>query len=63
MLTRRWKSSSSADEALGERILRDFQDFCANRSQRLQDFWDSFCSKLIPDLSSSNQPFVDVCMQ
>ena len=41
-MTKRWKSSSSGDEALAERILMDFKDFCSDGSQRLRNYWDLF---------------------
>ncbi|XP_042884434.1 GATOR complex protein Iml1-like isoform X4 [Penaeus japonicus] len=48
MLTRRWKSSVSGDEALGEKMLHDFRQFCTNHHGRLRDFWDSHLPMLSP---------------
>ena len=45
MLTKRWKSSASGDEALGERLLHDFRHFCANKDNRLRNFCESFTSQ------------------
>ncbi|XP_018898821.2 GATOR complex protein Iml1 isoform X2 [Bemisia tabaci] len=43
MVSRRWKWSSTpatCDEAFQNKILGDFQKFCANTDNRLKQFWD-----------------------
>ena len=42
MLTRRWKSPASGEEAFGELLLHDFRNFCANKNDRLRKFCESF---------------------
>ncbi|KAK7069287.1 GATOR complex protein depdc5 [Halocaridina rubra] len=48
MLTKRWKSHISGDEALAEKMLHDFRQFCCNAENRLRDFWDSHLPLLFP---------------
>jgi DEP domain-containing protein 5 len=43
MIGRRWKTASNpatGDENFQNRLLKDFQDFCANDNNRLKMFWD-----------------------
>lgn len=42
MLTRRWKSVTSGEEAFAELLLHDFKNFCANKNDRLRKFCESF---------------------
>lgn len=46
MLTKAWRTGVLGDERLGERLLRDFTDFCANKDNRLVAFWDSCVEKM-----------------
>lgn len=46
MLTKAWRTGLLGDERLGERLLRDFTDFCANKDNRLAAFWDSCLDKM-----------------
>lgn len=46
MLTKAWRTGVLGDERLGERLLRDFTDFCANKDNRLVAFWDSCLEKM-----------------
>ncbi|KAJ7987219.1 hypothetical protein DPEC_G00336480 [Dallia pectoralis] len=41
MLTKAWRTGVLGDEKLADRLLRDFTDFCANKDNRLVNFWDS----------------------
>ncbi len=41
MLTKAWRTGVLGDERLADRLLRDFTDFCANKDNRLFNFWDS----------------------
>lgn len=46
MLTKRWRSSNTGDEAFQDKMLADFRAFCANQNNRLKIFWDSCVSEL-----------------
>ncbi|XP_026229880.1 GATOR complex protein DEPDC5 isoform X4 [Anabas testudineus] len=46
MLTKAWRTGVLGDERLGDRLLRDFTDFCANKENRLLNFWDSCQEKM-----------------
>lgn len=40
MLTKRWRSNNTGDEHFQDKMLADFRDFCANKDNRLRDYWD-----------------------
>ncbi|XP_029381606.1 GATOR complex protein DEPDC5 isoform X2 [Echeneis naucrates] len=46
MLTKAWRTGTLGDERLPDRLLKDFTDFCANRDNRLLNFWDSCQEKM-----------------
>lgn len=46
MLTKAWRTGVLGDERLADRLLRDFSDFCANKDNRLVNFWDSCQEKM-----------------
>ncbi|PIO35241.1 hypothetical protein AB205_0010730 [Aquarana catesbeiana] len=46
MLTKTWRSSGTGDERFADRLLKDFTDFCANRDNRLANFWASCLEKM-----------------
>ncbi|KAM5192966.1 GATOR1 complex protein DEPDC5 isoform 1-T1 [Mantella aurantiaca] len=46
MLTKTWRSSGTGDERFADRLLKDFTDFCANRDNRLSNFWASCLEKM-----------------
>ncbi|XP_011614624.1 GATOR complex protein DEPDC5 isoform X2 [Takifugu rubripes] len=46
MLTKSWRAGVLGDEKLADRLLRDFSDFCANKDNRLLNFWDSCQEKM-----------------
>ncbi|KAM9350042.1 GATOR1 complex protein DEPDC5 isoform 1-T1 [Symphorus nematophorus] len=46
MLTKAWRTGLLGDERLADRLLRDFTDFCANKDNRLLNFWDSCQEKM-----------------
>uniref|UniRef100_A0A669BXG9 DEP domain containing 5, GATOR1 subcomplex subunit n=1 Tax=Oreochromis niloticus TaxID=8128 RepID=A0A669BXG9_ORENI len=46
MLTKAWRTGVLGDERLADRLLRDFTDFCGNKDNRLQSFWDSCQEKM-----------------
>lgn len=46
MLTKAWKTGVLGDERLTDRLLRDFTEFCANKDNRLRNFWDSCQEKM-----------------
>lgn len=46
MLTKAWRTGMLGDERLADRLLRDFTDFCANKDNRLLNFWDSCQEKM-----------------
>ncbi|XP_053738521.1 GATOR complex protein DEPDC5 isoform X1 [Synchiropus splendidus] len=46
MLTKAWRTGVLGDERLADRLLRDFSDFCANKDNRLLNFWDSCQEKM-----------------
>uniref|UniRef100_A0A6Q2XWU0 DEP domain-containing protein n=1 Tax=Esox lucius TaxID=8010 RepID=A0A6Q2XWU0_ESOLU len=46
MLTKAWRTGVLGDEKLADRLLRDFTDFCANKDNRLVNFWDSCQEKM-----------------
>ncbi|XP_043924800.1 GATOR complex protein DEPDC5 [Protopterus annectens] len=46
MLTKTWRSSATGDERFTDRLLKDFTDFCANKDNRLLDFWISCLEKM-----------------
>ncbi|XP_012671329.1 GATOR complex protein DEPDC5 isoform X1 [Clupea harengus] len=46
MLTKAWRTGLLGDERLGERLLRDFTDFCSNKDNRLANFWESCLDKM-----------------
>ncbi|KAM3865836.1 GATOR1 complex protein DEPDC5 [Diretmus argenteus] len=46
MLTKAWRTGVLGDERLADRLLRDFTDFCANKDNRLLNFWDSCQDKM-----------------
>ncbi|XP_030607511.1 GATOR complex protein DEPDC5 isoform X3 [Archocentrus centrarchus] len=46
MLTKAWRTGVLGDERLADRLLRDFTDFCTNKDNRLQNFWDSCQDKM-----------------
>lgn len=46
MLTKAWRTGVLGDERLADRLLRDFADFCANKDNRLLNFWDSCLEKM-----------------
>uniref|UniRef100_A0A6A7FW12 DEP domain-containing protein 5-like n=4 Tax=Hirondellea gigas TaxID=1518452 RepID=A0A6A7FW12_9CRUS len=45
MLTRRWKSLASGEEAFAELLLHDFRNFCANKNDRLRTFCENFLAE------------------
>ncbi|XP_047224263.1 GATOR complex protein DEPDC5 isoform X2 [Girardinichthys multiradiatus] len=46
MLTKAWRTGLLGDERLADRLLRDLTDFCSNKDNRLQNFWDSCQEKM-----------------
>ncbi|KAM7401364.1 hypothetical protein PAMA_005520 [Pampus argenteus] len=46
MLTKAWRTGVLGDEKLADRLLRDFSDFCANKDNRLLNFWESCQEKM-----------------
>ncbi|KAI3374481.1 hypothetical protein L3Q82_006306 [Scortum barcoo] len=46
MLTKAWRTGVLGDERLADRLLRDFTNFCANKNNRLLNFWDSCQEKM-----------------
>lgn len=46
MLTKAWRTGVLGDEKLAERLLRDFTDFCANKDNRLVNFWENCVEKM-----------------
>ncbi|XP_013763308.1 DEP domain-containing protein 5 [Pundamilia nyererei] len=46
MLTKAWRTGVLGDERLADRLLRDFTDFCSNKDNRLQSFWDGCQEKM-----------------
>ncbi|XP_057684486.1 GATOR complex protein DEPDC5 isoform X1 [Corythoichthys intestinalis] len=46
MLTKAWRTGALGDERLVDRLLKDFTDFCANKDNRLLNFWDSCLEKV-----------------
>uniref|UniRef100_A0A7N8XPA5 DEP domain containing 5, GATOR1 subcomplex subunit n=1 Tax=Mastacembelus armatus TaxID=205130 RepID=A0A7N8XPA5_9TELE len=46
MLTKAWRTGVLGDEKLADRLLRDFTEFCANKDNRLLNFWDSCQDKM-----------------
>ncbi|XP_069029422.1 GATOR1 complex protein DEPDC5 isoform X3 [Embiotoca jacksoni] len=46
MLTKAWRTGVLGDERLADRLLRDFTDFCANKDNRLLNFWDGCQEKM-----------------
>ncbi|XP_069571965.1 GATOR1 complex protein DEPDC5 isoform X2 [Brachyistius frenatus] len=46
MLTKAWRTGVLGDERLADRLLRDFTDFCANKDDRLLNFWDGCQEKM-----------------
>ncbi|XP_077391854.1 GATOR1 complex protein DEPDC5 isoform X3 [Festucalex cinctus] len=46
MLTKAWRTGVLGDERLADRLLKDFTDFCANKDNRLLNFWDSCLEKI-----------------
>ncbi|XP_038139491.1 GATOR complex protein DEPDC5 isoform X2 [Cyprinodon tularosa] len=46
MLTKAWRTGVLGDERLADRLLRDLTDFCSNKDNRLQSFWDSCQEKM-----------------
>ncbi|XP_038649235.1 GATOR complex protein DEPDC5 isoform X2 [Scyliorhinus canicula] len=46
MLTKTWRSSATGDEKFADRLLKDFNDFCCNRENRLVSFWESCLEKM-----------------
>nr|XP_049602672.1 GATOR complex protein DEPDC5 isoform X1 [Syngnathus scovelli] len=46
MLTKAWRTGALGDERLADRLLKDFTDFCANKDNRLLNFWDSCVEKI-----------------
>ena len=41
MLTKRWRSSSTGDEAFLDKMMADFRAFCSNKHDRLKEYWQS----------------------
>jgi len=39
MITKRWKTVATGDEAFMRKILADFTNFCSNDKGRLEEFW------------------------
>ncbi|XP_051887990.1 GATOR complex protein DEPDC5 isoform X3 [Pristis pectinata] len=46
MLTKTWRSSATGDEKFADRLLKDFNDFCSNKDNRLLNFWESCLDKM-----------------
>ncbi|XP_061694755.1 GATOR1 complex protein DEPDC5 isoform X5 [Syngnathoides biaculeatus] len=46
MLTKAWRTGVLGDERLADRLLKDFTDFCANKDNRLLNFWNSCLEKI-----------------
>ncbi|XP_054618374.1 GATOR complex protein DEPDC5 isoform X2 [Dunckerocampus dactyliophorus] len=46
MLTKAWRTGVLGDEKLADRLLKDFTDFCANKDDRLLNFWDNCREKI-----------------
>jgi hypothetical protein len=48
-LSKRWKQSSNTgatgDIPFMDKVLADFRNFCANKDNRLKDFWDDCWAK------------------
>ena len=40
MLTKRWRTSHTGDEAFQDKVLADFRAFCRNDEGRLKKYWD-----------------------
>ena len=40
MLTKRWRSTSTGDESFQDKMLADFKAFCANKDNRLSEYWE-----------------------
>jgi len=41
MLAKRWRSANTGDESFQDKMLADFRAFCANRGNRLVEYWES----------------------
>lgn len=52
MLTKRWRSINTGDEAFQDRMLSDFRKFCSNTDGRLLSYWNEL--KELHCLSKSN---------
>ncbi|XP_061652499.1 GATOR1 complex protein DEPDC5 isoform X3 [Phyllopteryx taeniolatus] len=46
MLTKAWRTGVLGDERLADRLLKDFTDYCANKDNRLLNFWNSCLEKI-----------------
>ncbi|KAF2363070.1 Winged helix-turn-helix DNA-binding domain [Trinorchestia longiramus] len=42
MMSRRWKTAASNEEAFGELLLHDFKNFCSNKNDRLRHYVENF---------------------
>ncbi|XP_067132327.1 GATOR complex protein Iml1 isoform X2 [Centruroides vittatus] len=40
MITKRWKSLATGDEQFMRKVMNNFQMFCANKNERLKNFWN-----------------------
>ncbi|XP_019734398.1 DEP domain-containing protein 5 [Hippocampus comes] len=46
MLTKAWRTGVLGDERMADRLLKDFTDFCANKDNRLLNFWNICLEKI-----------------
>lgn len=42
MLSKRWRSGNTGDEFFQDKLLADVKAFCANKDNRLKEFWDDY---------------------
>jgi hypothetical protein len=42
MLSKKWRTSHTGDEAFQDRILADFRAFCSNKDDRLKEYWNDY---------------------
>ena len=55
MLTKRWRSTNTGDEHFQDKVFADFRSFCANKDQRLEDFWRT-SQQNVKDLQGEQHP-------
>lgn len=42
MLSKKWRTSHTGDEAFQDKMLADFREFCSNKDDRLKEFWQDY---------------------